>query len=317
MKLQGGIIYMNKNGRFPIHETFGYRDYPNRLKNDRHTSFPTASFGKIFVAVGILKLIEEGAFTLETNIKSLLPFRLYFIDQGVTVKQLLTHTSGVPDYCDEEKVPNYADLWKDFPNYKIRQNKDLLPLFIKEKMKYEKGTKFEYNNSAFVLLAAIIEEVKNIPFDEYLNQIIFQPLKMKRTGYYELDRLPKNCANAYIFDEKKQEYYTNIYSVDAKGTGAGGAYTNAYDLNLFWTGLLSHKIINKLMLDLMLERHVDQESFGYGLGVWLDKNNNPYIVGSDPGVSCISCHNVKTHEEITIISNYGEDVFHYYNEIKK
>jgi CubicO group peptidase (beta-lactamase class C family) len=311
-----GIIYLNQNGKEEI-ITNGYRQLTDELPINKETSFPTASAGKVFVAVGILKLLEEGKLTLDSTIGSILSFDLHQIDPAVTIKQLLTHTSGIPTYYDEEKTPDYADLWTDYPNYKIRTQKDLLPLFINEPMRFNKGEKFEYNDSGFVMLGLIIEELTQKPFDQYLEEILFQPLKMKYTGYYELDRLPKNCASAYLYDEDKKTYYTNIYSVDVKGTGAGGAFTNPIDIHRFWKGLYTYKILNKETINLMMYPHVKEKDFGYGLGIWLDNENNPYFVGFDPGVRFHSTLLLELNTEITLISNYGDNIWEVLEDIKE
>lgn len=94
----------------------------------------------------------------------------------------------------------------------------------------EKGARFQYNNTGYVVLGLIIEEMTGKSFDVYLKEAIFDPAGMADTGYYELDRLPARRASAYIFDEERKEYRTNIYSIDAKGTGAGGAFTTAPDV---------------------------------------------------------------------------------------
>lgn len=77
------------------------------------TKFATASAGKVFVAVAILKLIEEGRLSLHDTIGGLLDFDLNHIDLMITVEQLLNHTSGIPDYCDESVITYYSDLWRD------------------------------------------------------------------------------------------------------------------------------------------------------------------------------------------------------------
>ncbi len=315
-QLKGGTIYLREH-HLELHQSIGYRDLANEILNDSLTSFPTASAGKFFVAVGIMKLIEDGKLKLSTTLGEVLSFQLHLIDQEVTVKQLLTHTSGVPNYFPEDEIQDYSDLWKDYPNYKIRSSKDLLPLFIEKPMEFSKGERFSYNDSGFVLLGLIIEEVTGMLFDEYLTETVFKPLHMNNTGYYVLDRLPKNCANAYIYDFKEKQYYTNIYSVDVKGTGAGGAFTSAPDIKLFWEGLFSHKVISEASLKQMLIRHVALDNYGYGLGVWLDNLGNPYFVGEDPGVTFISWYNLSKPQIITIISNYRDDVFQVFRQIKQ
>ena len=312
MSIKSGVVYVEEKGKVLKHEFYGYRDLPNKLEHNERTSFPTASFGKIFVAVGILKLIEEAHLSLDSTLGELVSFELNQIDPTVTVQQLLTHTSGVPDYCDEEIVPDYAELWNDYPNYKVRTSRDLLPLFIEEPMKYQKGDKFEYNNSGFVLLGLIIEEITKLPVDKYLEKVLFSPLDMKHTGYYALDRLPGNCALGYIHND--DSYHSFIYSVDVKGSGAGGAFTNPIDLSNFWDGLMNYRILSQETIEKMMVRYTDWNDGGYGLGVWLDKDDNPYIVGSDPGVECISWYNPKIKKNITVISNMEDNV---YEEMRK
>jgi len=217
-----GAVLVSRDGNILFEKGFGFSDIPNQIKNTVDTKFQTASAGKFFVAVGIMQLIEAGRCSLDSQIGDLLDFPLYQIDRKITIRQLLNHTSGIPDYFNESTMSEYSDLWIDFPNYKIRESKDLLPLFIEKPMMYQAGEKFQYNNSGYVMLGLIIESVTGQLFDEYLAEKVFQPCEMLDTGYYEFDRLPAKCANAYIFDESKSQYYTNIYSVDAKGTGPGG-----------------------------------------------------------------------------------------------
>ena len=120
MNLQSGIVFVRQPNEPDLIEVNGYRDRPNQIPNQQDTKFPTASFGKVFVAVGILQLVERGSFHLDSTIGELLSFDLHDIDPDVTVRQLLTHSSGIPDYCDESKFPNYADVWQSYPKYKVR-----------------------------------------------------------------------------------------------------------------------------------------------------------------------------------------------------
>jgi len=314
--LKGGIALI-KDETKKIVLAKGYRDLANKIPIDENTSFPTASAGKFFVAVGIMKLIEDEHLNLDSTLGEVVDFPLNAIDECVTVKELLTHTSGVPDYFDETLMEDYSDLWKDFPNYKIRTSKDILPLFIDKPMVFKPGTRFEYSDSGFVLLGLMIEAITKKPFDQYLKTVLFDPLEMKRTGYYELDRLPANCANAYVRDKFKDTYHMNIYSVDVKGTGAGGAFTSAMDIDRFWEGLFSYKVLRKETVELIFKKHVDLEDHGYGLGVWLDRNNHPYFQGVDPGVTFMSGYMLDTHTQITFISNFEDDIFSVYDKAKE
>jgi CubicO group peptidase (beta-lactamase class C family) len=315
-QLRGGIVSHTHQGHTGI-TTAGYKDHTNQLEIDSDTRFPTASVGKIFTAVGVLYLIEQGVVSLDSTLGEIASFDLGTMDPSVTVKELLTHTSGIHSYFDEEKHPNYADLWKTLPNYSIRQGSDLFPLFTSKPMMYPHGDHFSYNDSGFVVLGVLIEQYTKKPFCKALEDIIFKPLKMNRTGYYELDRLPENTANAYIYDEETKSYYTNIYSIDAKGSGAGGAFTTVADMNKFWEGLLTYQVLSKEMVETMLTPHVPFEHGGYGLGVWLDEDYNPYVVGEDPGVTAISWTNRSLSHSLTIFSNYQDNVFSLFDQIKE
>jgi CubicO group peptidase (beta-lactamase class C family) len=137
-----GCISIKKNGIAIFEQAYGYSDLSNKVSNTLDTRFATASAGKVFVAVAILKLIEEGRLGFDDSIGEILDFDLNKIDSNITVKQLLNHTSGIPDYCDESVIEDYSDLWRDYPNYKIRTSRDLLPLFVHKPMMYQRGEKF-------------------------------------------------------------------------------------------------------------------------------------------------------------------------------
>ena len=84
-------------------------------------------------------------------------------------------------------------------------------------------------------------------FDLYLKESVFDVCGMRDTGYFELDRLPAGCANNYIYDGASNSYRTNIYSVDAKGTGAGGAFVTVPDIIRFWEGLTDGKLLPPIL----------------------------------------------------------------------
>lgn len=314
-----GVISVTQKGRNVFQKAFGYSDLPNKIPNRIDTKFPTASAGKVFVAVGILQLIEKGSLSFDSKIGDIMDMNFKEIDPNIKVSQLLTHTSGIPDYFDESKMDNYAELWRDYPNYKIRTSKDLVPLFINKPMMFRPGKKFLYNNTGFAVLGLIIEAITSIRFDEFLERNVFIPGGMTNTGYYELDRLPENCANAYIYDEEREAYYTNIYSVDVKGTGAGGAFTTVVDIEKFWDNLLGKKLVTGEMLEKMLSPQVKENCYGYG--VWIrEKEKGSYIhyfQGFDPGVSFVSSHDSEDNLLITITSNFSCNVWRLNKKIRE
>jgi len=319
-----GNVYIVKDQKTVYEESTGFADYVNEIPNEIITRFATASAGKAFVAVGILQLIEAGRLSFDTTLKELLDISYDQIDGMVTVRELLNHTSGVPDYFDESVMDEYEELWVDFPCYRIRHNKDLLPLFEQKPMMYPRGERFQYNNTGYVLLAMIIEAVTGKEFDVYLKEHVFDVCDMKRTGYYEMDRLPAKCANSYIYDEDTDSYRTNIFSVDTKGTGAGGAFTTVEDIVSFWNGLIQHTLLSEDMVKLAFSCQASEEceeySDYYGYGFWLipmeDGSYLPHFEGCDPGVSFISEYYEKEKLISVVVSNYGDDVWEEMHQIR-
>lgn len=310
-----------REGEILFERVTGFADLANRIPNTLQTRFASASAGKAFVAVGILQLIEQGKLRFEDRLGDLLDMDLRRIDPLVTVEQLLTHTSGVPDYFDESVMEEYEELWKDFPNYRIRHNADLLPLFIHKEMMYPRGARFQYNNTGYVLLAMILEKITGMEFDACLRQNVFEPCKMGDTGYYELDRLPGGCAANYIYDPGTDGYRTNIYSVDAKGTGAGGAFVTVPDILCFWRGLTGGKLLSRDMVFRMLLRHSGDAQEGYyGYGVWIMDGGEfdiPYFQGCDPGVSFITEFHPRKDILTVLVSNYGDNVWEEMRRIRE
>lgn len=312
-----GAAYILQKDEVILEHTNGFRDYANELPNTIDTKFASASAGKVFVAVGILQLIEKGKLHFEDTIGELIKIDWKEIDRDITVEQLLNHTSGIPDYFDESFMDEYEELWVDFPNYKIRHNDDLLPLFIDKPMMYPKGSRFQYNNTGYVVLAMIIERVTGMEFDEYLKENVFEPCGMTGTGYYEMDKLPAKCANSYVRCNSAEDLRTNIFCVDAKGTGAGGAFITVKDIANFWKGLRDGKLLSKEMTANMLSKHSgdggDPEEGYYGYGVWIidgaGQKDIPYFQGCDPGVSFISEYNRSTNRITVLVSNYGDNVW--------
>ena len=127
-------IYVVQDSKVIIEHISGLADLSNEVPNTIKTKFASASAGKVFVAVAILQLIERGKLNFKDTLGELLDIDLHDIDADVTVEQLLNHTSGVPDYFDESIMDEYEELWFEYPNYRIRHNNDLFPLFIKKPM---------------------------------------------------------------------------------------------------------------------------------------------------------------------------------------
>lgn len=134
-----GVVSVVQNDTVVLRHRSGYADLANSVPNTWDTKFASASAGKVFTAAAILQLIDSGKLSLEDTLGELLTLDLHRIDPVVTVRQLLNHTSGIPDYFDESVMGDYEVLWWDFPNYRIRSNSDLLPLFLAKPMMYPRS----------------------------------------------------------------------------------------------------------------------------------------------------------------------------------
>jgi CubicO group peptidase (beta-lactamase class C family) len=312
-----GVVYVSKNGEELFKKAYGYADLPNQRLNKTDTIFEVASGSKAFVATGIMKLIEEKKLSLKSRLGDVLDFDLKQISPDITVYQLLNHTSGIPDYFDESVMEDMSELWAIFPCYKMRTPSDMIPTYINKPMMYSPGEKFQYNNAGYTVLAMMIEKITGIDFDKYLDALIFQPCGMKSTGYYALDRLPANCATAYIYDEEQELHFTNIYSTNAKSDGAGGVYTTVEDIARFWAHFLAGEIVSMDTVKSMTSVHAtdEEEDSTYGLGFWLD-GETPFFQGMDPGISFITRR--QNNGLLTVLmSNFCDDVWELNDNIEE
>lgn len=300
-----GVVSIKNNKHILFEESFGYADIANERKNNVNTRFGIASGAKLLTAIGIAKLVEEKKITFDDLLKNYVNFNIYSDD--ITIKHLLTHTSGIPDYFDEDVMSDFSELWIENPMYLLREPSDFIKLLSSGNMKNKPGECFSYNNSGFVVLALVIEKVSNMPFIEFIKKYIFDVLNMNSSGYFSMDMMPKNCANGYIKNDDGT-FKRNIYSIPVIGGGDGGVFINAHDISKLWDGLLNYKILNKEITDEMLNPYakVNKEIY-YGYGIWIQKKDKEiykyYITGSDPGVDFRSSIYVKENLEITILSN--------------
>lgn len=233
----------------------------------------------------------------------------------------MTHTSGIPDYYDEDKVDDFDDFYVSIPWYKLREPQDYFPIFPQEEMKFLPGEKFSYCNGGFILLAAIVQEVSGIPYARYVEEYVFKAIGMMSSGFFELNRLPENTAMGYVKDDKG--WRTNIYNLPIIGGGDGGAFTTVNDLYILWDSLYKYQILPKDLTELYTKLFVKAESEGeniyYGLGIWLYKKENTleeYIVGCDAGVSFKSAVIRKEDIIYTVISNTSDGAWPIIRAIK-
>lgn len=305
MKEFSGVIKISKSKDIIYEKAYGFADIPNERLNNIDTRFGIASGAKLLTAISICKLVEQGKLNFKSLLKEYVDFDNF--DENITVKQLLTHTSGLPDYFDEEEISDFSELWANNPMYSMKEPRDFFPLIRAQKTMFKPGEKFHYNNGAYVILAYLVEKISGMPFIDFVKEYVFNTLEMNFSGYFSMDMLPKNCAYGYE-ENNKGQLKTNIFSIPIIGGGDGGVFVTVNDMSKLWEGLLSYRILNKKITDELLTPHIHvNNDVYYGYGVWIIKKNNSiykyYITGSDPGVSFESAVYPNKKVEVTILGN--------------
>lgn len=314
-----GVLSLRKNSEVLYEEAFGLAVLNEAVPNDADTRFPTASGSKIFTAVTLLKLIEDGALSLDDAVVTLLPDYFPFMDEKVSIRHLLTHTSGFQDYFDEEENTDYEDLWENLPMYSMRTPKDFLLLLKDRKMEFTPGERFKYNNGGYVILSMVVESVTGRAFPEVVKEMVIQPAGMEKSGYFAMNDLPGNTALGY-YEAEKNQLVSSIYAIPVIGGGDGGAYITASDMSRFWSALLEGKLIGEPLLSDMCSVQAESQDQCYGYGVWIQKDKDApskfYVTGADPGISMISQYDLNGKLLLTILSNRDEQAFKAYHIVR-
>lgn len=284
-----GVVLVEHNENIIFQRAYGFANRSEEILNTMDTRFGIASGCKIFTAAAICQLVEKGLLSFDTLLKDCLNTSFTHFDNNISVHHLLTHSSGIPDYFDEDVMTDYEELWNDMPMYRMKSPKDFISMFANQKMKFTPGSKFQYNNTGFIILGLIIEQQTGMSFTDYVEKNIFLPCNMNDSGYFSLDRLPKKVAYGYIDNESDGTWKTNIYSIPIIGGPDGGAFVTAADMIKFWKGLFGGKLLSKEYIQKLTTDYIsagDEEHYGYG--IWISKRKNEiykyHLMGGDPGV---------------------------------
>ena len=271
--------------------------------------FGIASGSKVFTAVAVLQLVGQGKLELSANLSELLPKT--FPNFKATIHQLLCHTSGLPDYFDEETMDGFEQLWQEIPMYRMQKPADFVPLFRDLPPVEEPGARFRYNNAGYIALGLVIEHVTGEEFADYVEREVLAKAGMSESGYFRLDRLPKNTAYGYI--DEGDSWRTNQYAIPVRGGADGGAFVTAGDMAKFWNRLMDGTLLPEQMKNQLLAVQAQQGEEAYGYGVWIARQEGEvvkyHVMGEDPGVNFHSGYYPGQKSIVTVLSNAGDGAY--------
>lgn len=308
-----GSVLIAKHDSIIYQKTFGTIDYANTKPSNSNSMFELGNITEEFTAAAILLLKDKGKLKLTDAITKYLPELPY---NTVTIKDLLTHTSGLPDYYDEVM----QDKWG---TEKLATNNDVVRSLAAAKvpLAWTPGTKYdEYHYyTEYPLLASIIEKVSGLSYKDFMQQNIFTPLHLNHTKVFSelhVNKEPhQNHTESVYFDEVKQKFFPAdsmrqmppeyFYATDGV-IGGRGISSTATDLFLFNRALKNNNLLlpstqKEMFMSYVLKDTVNKMFFGYGVLTGKNEFGN-YIQQRDDG-------NNITLGYITTVINYLDKDF--------
>jgi CubicO group peptidase (beta-lactamase class C family) len=289
-----GAALVAEGGRVIYEKGFGLANMEWNIPNRPDTKFRLGSITKQFTSMLILQLVEEGQISLEGTLSEYLPYYREDTGKKVTIHHLLTHTSGIPSYTN---LPNFMDEVSRDP-YGVEE---FVRKYCSGDLEFEPGARFNYNNSGYFILGAVIEKIAGRPYEKVLEEKIFKPLGMKNSGYDRHGPIIPDRAAGY---EQSLEGYTNAPYLDMSlPYAAGSLYSTAEDLFIWDQALYTDKLLSAKLKELLFKPYVPMGEAAYGYGWGVGKKKLPQ---SKREVSVIS-HAGGINGFNTLIERYVDD----------
>ncbi len=301
-----GSILVAVNGKIIYEKGFGQANMEWAIPNAPDTKFRIGSVTKQFTAALILQLVEEGKIKLDGKVTDYLPDYRKDTGEKVTIHQLLNHTSGIPSYTSR---PDF------FPE--ISRNpygvSDFVKKYASGDLEFEPGSKFNYNNSGYSLLGAIIEKVTGKSYEAVLSERIFKPLGMTNTGYDHHATLMQKRAGGY---QKTPDGFVNAPYLDMSiPYSAGSMYSTVEDLFKWDQSLYEDKILSAESKKLMFTAGLS--NYGYGVNVSDQpvgkSDQKTKIIGHGGGINgfnSLLVRAVDKRQTVIILDNVGLGQYH-------
>jgi CubicO group peptidase (beta-lactamase class C family) len=286
----GACVMVIQNGKILVAKGYGLSDLEKTTACSTNTNFRLASVTKQFTAMAVMILAERKKLSLNERLTDFFPeFPEY--GKAITVRHLLSHTSGLIDY--EDVMPKGTEI--------PVLDRDVLRLLMQqEKTYFPPGSKYKYSNSGFALLAQIVEARSGNTFAHFLKKNIFEPLKMSNTLAYEqgVSAVPNR---AYGYSAEGNGFKRTDQSLTSSVLGDGGIYSSVADMYQWDQALYTSKLVSPRMLKLAFTPQVETEhpNTGYGFG---------WMIGEYRGVKEI-WHSGNTRGFSTRIARFPEKKF--------
>lgn len=290
-----GSVLVTQAGSTLFEGCYGFADRSNGSPVTPQTRFGLASFTKMFTAVAVSDLVVVGGLKFDTPIVDVLApaRRPATLDPGVTVHHLLTHTSGIADYAEENEdspyyLTDYGDLWLDRPSYRMERPADFLPLFSDLEPYRAPGQRWQYSNAGFIVLGLVIEEVTGRPYTEFVQERVFDRAGMTASGFFRLDEARADVAVGYLPERSPDGLWrSNIYKIPVIGGADGGAFSTTHDLDRFLRCYADGTLLGAVHA-VALARHADVgQGYYSGYGVLHYPDGSYGHGGGDPGVEVL------------------------------
>ena len=215
----GASLLVIRDGNPIVRRAYGLADVANNMKATPATNYRLASVTKQFTATAIRRLEEEGKLTLDDRVRQWLP-ELPAATDAVTIRHLLTHTSGLIDY-EDVMAPETKEQLHDVDVLRLLQHQN--------ETYFAPGTSYRYSNSAYALLGLIVERASGVTFATYLKQRVFEPIGMQATVAYE-ENISTVSNRAYGHSFVDNAWTRTDQSLTSAVLGDGGIYSSIDDL---------------------------------------------------------------------------------------
>jgi CubicO group peptidase (beta-lactamase class C family) len=305
-----GTIRISVGDDVLLEHASGFANRADRVPNEIGTRFGTASLTKSFTAASICRLMDTGAAAFDSRVVDILPatHRPTHISADATLHHLLTHTSGIADYYDEDALgpAAYELIWHEHPSYLFRRPADFLPLFKDmPALGPPGGTEGHYCNAGYIMLGLVIEELSGRPYIDYVEDQIFKTAGMNDSGFFAMDEPRERVAIGYI-ESDDGGWRTNHYAIPIVGGADGGAYTTVRDLEIFLRALEGGVFFGPEAWKAMSAAHVTFEETAYGYGMYNgDTGIGPIFggAGADPGFSARALRFPEADTNVMMLGN--------------